>query len=381
MTHLQTFPLPIRVLLAAGLVLSSLHGGIITAQDVPWLEEVAITESSGTTSTPAPKDPNLAPLPKISSLEEQGAFREKTLKEWSEFLGAFPLPKDRTPPQIEVLDTQKTEDGLVRRLVRYETEPGQQVEAYILAKEDLPRLSPAMVVFHSTFKHSIHQCVGITGPKASGPISEHDFRKAYALHLARRGFVTLSPRNYLWNDNETMDLKGATARYLKRNPSRKGMARMLYDAIRAVDLLETLEGVDKDRIGAVGHSLGAKEVLYLAAFDPRIKASVSSEGGIGIAQTNWDADWYLSKEGIDPSFRMNHHQLVATIAPRPFLVIGGNASDGVDTIPYLLPALPSYRLFGTPVRLGLFNHGEGHTLTESSLERTLEWLETYLAAP
>ena len=49
----------------------------------------------------------------------------------------------------------------------------------------------------------------------------------------------------------------------------------------------------RQRMGAVGHSLGAKETLYLAAFDERVKATVSSEGGIGTKFSNWDAAWYL----------------------------------------------------------------------------------------
>ena len=53
---------------------------------------------------------------------------------------------------------------------------------------------------------------------------------------------------------------------------------MLYDAMRAVDVLESLPQVDRNRIGAVGHSLGAKETLYLAAFDERVKVAVASEG-------------------------------------------------------------------------------------------------------
>ena len=67
------------------------------------------------------------------------------------------------------------------------------------------------------------------------------------------------------------------------------MAKMLLDAVVAVDLLAAMEGVNADRIGTVGHSLGAKEVLYLAAFDERIKVTVSSEGGIGTRFSNWDA--------------------------------------------------------------------------------------------
>ncbi len=225
-----------------------------------------------------------------------GRFRELSrtnAKDWRRYLNAFELTTSRTPPSMEVLETEKVDEGLLRRLVRYETEPGQFVEAYILAREDLPSYSPAVVVFHSTVQHSIRQCVGLGDPNKGNDPTEDELRKAYALHLARRGFITLSPRNYLWINNTKLDAVGEAKQFLSRNGDRKGMARMLYDAIRAVDALLSIEGVDPKRIGAVGHSLGAKEALYLAAFDDRVRAAVSSEGGIGIAQSNWEADWYL----------------------------------------------------------------------------------------
>lgn len=64
----------------------------------------------------------------------------------------------------------------------------------------------------------------------------------------------------------------------------------------------------------MGHSLGAKEALYLAAFDERIKAAVASEGGTGFRSTNWDAAWYLGPAIRDENFSLNHHQLLALIA-------------------------------------------------------------------
>ncbi len=57
---------------------------------------------------------------------------------------------------------------------------------------------------------------------------------------------------------------------------------MLLDGMVAMNVLESLPSVDPKRMGAIGHSLGAKEALYLAAFDPRVRAAVSSEGGVGI---------------------------------------------------------------------------------------------------
>jgi cephalosporin-C deacetylase-like acetyl esterase len=56
---------------------------------------------------------------------------------------------------------------------------------------------------------------------------------------------------------------------------------MLFDAVRAADVLESLPGVDAKRLACIGHSLGAKEALYAGAFDDRFRAAVFSEGGIG----------------------------------------------------------------------------------------------------
>jgi pimeloyl-ACP methyl ester carboxylesterase len=58
----------------------------------------------------------------------------------------------------------------------------------------------------------------------------------------------------------------------------------------------------------VGHSLGAKEALSLAAFDRRIRATVAHDGGLGRRQSNWEAEWYLGP-GVPAGF--DHHQLLA----------------------------------------------------------------------
>src|SRR5260370_42652872 len=106
------------------------------------------------------------------------------------------------------------------------------------------------------------------------------------------------------------------------------MAKMLFDATRAVDLLASLPGLDPKRLGAIGHSLGAKEALYLAAFDRRIRAAVSSEGGIGLTYSNWDAPWYLGEAIRRPGFGLDHGQVVSLAAPRALLLIGGDSADG-----------------------------------------------------
>jgi hypothetical protein len=217
-------------------------------------------------------------------------------------------------------------------------------------------------------KHSIRQPAGVEGKP----------EKAFGLKLAERGCVTLCPRNFLWPDNHHIDAERQTALFQNRHPNSKGMAKMLLDSQVAVDLLLSLPGVDRNRIGAIGHSLGAKEVLYLAAFDDRIKATVSSEGGIGTEFSNWDAPWYLGPEIKAFASSHEHHELLALTAPRPFLLVGGESADGTQSWPFIEAALPIYRLYGDVPRFGFFNHGQGHAVPFIAEERIYDWFKTYL---
>jgi pimeloyl-ACP methyl ester carboxylesterase len=156
------------------------------------------------------------------------------------------------------------------------------------------------------------------------------------------------------------------------------MAKMLWDAQRAVDLLTELPNVDPKRIGTVGHSLGGKEALYLAAFDDRIKVAVSSEGGIGLKFSNWEAPWYLGPTIREAGFDHEHHELLALIAPKPFLLVGGDSADGAASWPFVDAALPVYDVLKQPRRLGLFNHKQGHSVPDIVQERTRAWFDAYL---
>ena len=153
---------------------------------------------------------------------------------------------------------------------------------------------------------------------------------------------------------------------------------MLLDAQVAVDILVAQPEVDPERVGAVGHSLGAKEVLYLAALDERIQVAVSSEGGIGARFSNWDAPWYLGNAIRREDFDHEHHELLALVAPRPFLLLGGDSADGDRSWPFIEAVLPVYRLYGEPPRVGLFNHKKGHSVPPEAEQRIDEWFDTYL---
>ncbi len=343
----------------------------LRADDVSWLHRVqqpvpdAPRERLGTLA-PLLVDEDAQPIASREAWEQK---RKRIRDEWLTFLG--PMPDPRPDVKLEIIQTE-TANRTVRQLVRYESEAGIFVEAWLIRRVDAQdgRRRPGMVALHQTTKETIDEIAGVTGP----------VEQRLGMSFAQRGFVVFCPRCFLWQDAK--DYNEAVTRHRERHPHSLGMAKMLYDAMRGVDVLSSLADVDAKNIGAVGHSLGAKETLYLAAFDERIKAAVASEGGIGLRSTNWDAAWYLGPAVRDEKFPLNHHQLLALIAPRPFLILGGEsgngAADGDRTWPLIEAALPVWRLYGEPVRLGLMNHRKGHSIPPPQAEYMAEWMTTYL---
>ncbi len=153
---------------------------------------------------------------------------------------------------------------------------------------------------------------------------------------------------------------------------------MVFDASRCVDYLETLAPVDSSRIGCIGHSLGAKEVLYAMAFEPRLKAGVFNEGGIGLRMSNWTDPWYLTASMKEHIPAMENHQVMALIAPRPFLVLGGGEADGKASWVFVKEARRVYALLGANDRIGLYDHSAGHSFPEKARRLAYEWLDHWL---
>jgi len=273
------------------------------------------------------------------------------------------LPAERVPLKIEVVSTEDLTDH-TRLLLRYNIDARTRTEAYLLLPKggDKRSPSPAMVCLHPTSKETFRTVVGLEG-------RETNF---YALQHVRRGYVCIAPRNFLW------EVEGQTwqqaAERVKRDGWKTGMARMVFDAVRATDVLIERPEVDAKRIGTIGHSLGGKEALYHAAFDERIVAAISCEGGVGLRMSNWEADWYLGKQIHSPAFGHDNHEVMSLVAPRALLIVGGEQFDGAMSWPFVEACLPVWRLYDAEDRLGLLRHDGKHNLPAPGEKRELMWL-------
>ncbi len=340
------------------------------SRDVAWLADVqrppAVVPAGDAPLSPLLVDDANHPITTRAAWQ---ARREQIRAWWLEFLGEFHVGRPATP-EFEVIEEDRR-DGVVRQRIRYEVEPGLPVEAYLLKPQPLPKSCPGAVALHATTRLTIRQSAGVEG----------DPEKAFGLKLAQRGFVTICPRCFLWSDDLSIAYQKHVDAFKARHPGSRGMAKMLYDAIVAVDILSRVPEVDPTRLAAVGHSLGAKEALYLAAFDDRIRAAVSSEGGIGIRFSNWEASWYLGDAVRREPLAHDHHELLSLIAPRAFLLLGGDSADGDRSWPFIAAALNVYRLYAEeipgPPRVGLFNHRQGHSVPPEAEQRIYQWIEAY----
>jgi dienelactone hydrolase len=286
--------------------------------------------------------------------------------QWQAVLGDFPHAK--APLKMEAGATEDLAE-FTRQLVRYQVEDGVYTDGYLLVPKGAKGKLPAVVVFHpSTPLHA---------KGVAGLAPEYDRENWQGVQLVRRGYVDWCPRNYI--ETTGADWAGNAARVVARHPNWTGMTRMVWDAIRAADFLESLPNVDRKRIGCFGHSLGGKEVLYAMAFDERYRAGVSSEGGIGLKFSNWSAPWYLGPRIKQPGFNLENHEVLALTAPRAFLLVAGDSADDDRSWAFIQAARPVYDLLGAPGNIGWLNHHQGHRYSPEARAVAEEFLDQHLA--
>lgn len=283
---------------------------------------------------------------------------------WQEKLGPFP----KKAPQLDVkVESTEKLDGYTRQLLSFASANGDRLWTYLLVPDGIKpdEKRPAIVVFHQTTSETLREPVGL-GKRAD---------LALGVHLVKRGYVVLAPKCYI------MKGKGPGAQAVavgKDWPGLTGLGKMTYDAMRCVDFLESLANVDATRIGCIGFSLGAKEVLFAMAFEPRYQCGVFNEGGIGLRMSNWLAPWYLTEKMKPLVPAMENHQVLALCAPRPLLILGGDSADGDASWAFVHAALPVYRLLGADAKIGLINHRGKHSYPQEARRHSYRWLDTWL---
>lgn len=143
---------------------------------------------------------------------------------------------------------------------------------------------------------------------------------AYALEAVRAGYVTVVPDKRGFGSRGGGDNHCVTLSTIALQIGESVIGWHTWDHLCLLDHLVTLPQIDADRIGAIGLSGGGGAVMWLAALDERIKASVISCH----LQAARDGRFGCICNAVPDLLRIaDRGDIAAAIAPRPLWVEAG----------------------------------------------------------
>jgi len=280
-----------------------------------------------------------AAVASVRTVDELKAKQAAWRAYWLDALGEMPA---RTPLNARVVSRAEY-DGFRLENIIFESQPGVYVTAH-LALPIRPRGSaalpqgepsgegraPARPPYPVVLMPLGHSDAGILNPR-------------YAAHLAmaaRAGFAAFawdpisqgerrqaSDKKYDYTDNCSTEHTrlGARGWLVGWNYARF----RIWDAVRAIDYVESRSDLDCSRLGVMGTSGGGTMSAYLQAFDPRVKVAfpncyISSLREVIGARGCHDAEqffWNMLPNGF------NHAALLAMGQPRVALATGSRWKD------------------------------------------------------
>ncbi len=307
----------------------------------------------------------------VRNRKDWQAARDRVLAGMQRVMGALP-PRNGKPVVVVKLESEDLA-GFTRTKIKYQCEPGDFVPAFLLVPKRLKRRAPAMLCLHQTTPLGKDEPAGLGG--------NSDLH--YAEELAERGFVTIAP-DYPYLGENAFD------------PYKNGFVSCTMKGIvnhrRAIDVLESLPQVDSKRLGSIGHSLGGHNTLFVAAFDQRIRAMVTSCGFNSFRKyhdgdlTGWSGLRYMpliaEKFGKDwRQMPFDFPEILIALAPRP-LFINAPLRDsnfevsGVrDCVERVMPVYD--RLFRSKDNLVSLHPNVGHEFPKPVRESAYAFLERW----
>jgi acetyl esterase/lipase len=290
--------------------------------------------------------------------------RQQILHNMQLAMGPLPDRSQPAPLQVTIKDSL-----LQRNHIRYE------ITFMAAGNEPVPALlfvplkkgkHPAMLALHGTSP---------LGKRAITSENKTTANRAYAEELADRGYVVIAPDYPSFGDMKDYDFE--------HDRYESGTMKAIFNHIRCVDLLQSMENVDPERIGVIGHSLGGHNALFVAAFDKRLKVIVASCGWTRLSYYNvgeeaskryggrlgpWAQTRYMpllrEKYGLDQQrIPFDFDEVIAALAPRAFFS-NSPVNDGNFDVKGVKEGManvaPVYTLLNAPQHLQVSYPVAGH---------------------
>lgn len=199
----------------------------------------------------------------------------------------------------------------------------------------------------------------------------------------------------------TYDMIGYGARieegtlFYQRYPHWSKMGKMVTDARAAVDALESIDFIDKDKIFVAGYALGGTVGLITAALEPKIAGVALSSAFTPLRNASGDVEGLKAFshlygliprlgffDGHENRIPVDFPEILANLAPRPLMVIAPEMdrhADHDNVMEALKGVKRLYQNMEAPNNMEwqsphAFNH-----FTEVQQQEMIKWLEQQVA--
>lgn len=291
--------------------------------------------------------------------EDALAWQKELRAKLAELVGPFP---PRCPLEVREGRVERF-DRYTRQSVVFRSRPGLDVFGWLLrpiAKAKGPR--PAMLCLpgHGL---GVDDIVGIE-PDGTTRTKYANYQADFAMQCVHHGYVTLAIEQLGFGRRRDREARRGGPGNSSCQPA-SGSALLLgetmigwrvYDAMRAIDYLQTRGDVDGRRIGAMGISGGGTTTFHLACLDERVQVAMvsgyfntfkASIFGISHCMDNYVPGMLRWAEMYD---------LAGLIAPRAMFCESGTADEifPVEATRHAFSrAQAIFRVFGAEQQLGL----------------------------
>lgn len=315
----------------------------------------------------------------VKTKEEWESRKAEIRGRWHELMGAWPaLIKNQ---DLEIADSIRR-DGIIQYRVRFRWLPDAETNGYLLVPEAHDRKKRPAVI---TVFYEPESAVGTGSP-----------HRDFAYQLAKRGFITLSLGTTEASQAKTYALYYPSIDSATVQP----LSMLAYAAANAWNALARFPKVDSTRIGIMGHSFGGKWAMFASCLYEKFACAVWSDPGIVFESNrpnvNYWEPWYLGYHpppwrirGIittdNPAFGVyprlisegyDLHELHALMAPRPFLVSGGEEDPPRRWVP-LNHSIHVNKKLGIRNRVAMTNRRD-HSPDENANEIAYLFMEYFL---
>jgi len=233
--------------------------------------------------------------------------------------------------------------------------------------------------------------VGLSGRKPGTPPKRN---YAFAIDMVEAGFVAFAA-DYL-RDGERIKpgrVPYDTTDFYQEFPEWSIVGKDAWDNSRAVDYLQSLDFVNPQKIGMMGHSYGGHSTIFATALEPRIKVAVANGPVSDFIHhgLHWGVEKGARNSQSLPGMRpyvLDHtlalpvtfYEFTSLIAPRPLLVGEAVGERRPMEEENYAAVRQVYTALGYADRVRYHWYSGDHDVPPEAREAAVAWFQQWFAA-